>query len=121
MMINQENYQQRPKKINCKPFQKIGQCSLKCHNHSVMFMTNFAPADQNLVPVLFSHFLPISKSRNFEYFKKNCFCSKSHLNFKTCSDCYNLKTFQVDMSGTLRIHCLIIIVITTITILYLSS
>ena len=61
-MIGHESYQKKPKKKNCKQLQKTGQCSLKRHNHSLIFITDFAHGDQNLLPVLSSHFLPISKS-----------------------------------------------------------
>ena len=51
-MIDQENFQQRPMRTNCKQLQKIGQYSLKCHNHSPISITNFSHSDQNLVPIL---------------------------------------------------------------------
>ena len=52
IMIDEENFQQRPMWTNCKQLgqldKKIGQCSLKCHNHSPVFITNFSHSDQNL-------------------------------------------------------------------------
>ena len=33
IMIDQENFQQRPMWTNCKQLQKTGQSSFKCHNH----------------------------------------------------------------------------------------
>ena len=61
-MIDQENYQQRPMRRNCKQLQKIGRYSLKCHNHSPIFITNFSHADQHLVPLLPCHSLPVRRS-----------------------------------------------------------
>ena len=63
-MIDQENFQQRPMRTNCKQLQKIGQYSLKCHNHSTIFITNFSHADQHLVPILSCHSLPVRRSNN---------------------------------------------------------
>ena len=34
----------------------------KCPNHSPIFTTNFSQTDQNLVPTLSCHFLPVKKS-----------------------------------------------------------
>ena len=62
IMIDEENFQQQPTWKNCKQLQKIGQCSLKCHNHSPVFIKNFSHSDQNLVPILSCHFLPVRKS-----------------------------------------------------------
>ena len=40
IMTDQENFQQRAKRTNCKQLQKIEQYSLKCPNESPMFITN---------------------------------------------------------------------------------
>ena len=50
-MIDQENFQQRLRRTNCKQFQKIGQYLLKCHNHSPVFITKCSHSDQHL-PIL---------------------------------------------------------------------
>ena len=62
IMIDQENFQQRPKRTNCKQLQKIEQCLCKCPNHSPIFTTNFSHSDLKFVPTLPCHFLPVSKS-----------------------------------------------------------
>ena len=36
VMIGQENFQQWPKRTNCKQLRKTGQCSLECHNYSTI-------------------------------------------------------------------------------------
>ena len=61
-MTDQENFQQQPMRTNCRQLQKIGQYSLKCHNHSPIFVTNFSHSDQHLVPILPCHFLPVRRS-----------------------------------------------------------
>ena len=61
-MTDQENFQQRPMRTNCKQLQKIGQYSLKCHNHSPISITKFSHTDQHLVPILSCHFLPVRRS-----------------------------------------------------------
>ena len=61
-MTDQENFQQQTMRTYCKQLQKIEQDSLKCHNHSPIFITNFSHSDQNLVPILSYHFLPVRKS-----------------------------------------------------------
>ena len=48
-MTDQENLQQQPMRTNCKQLLKIRQYSLKCHNHSQIFITNFSHSDQNFV------------------------------------------------------------------------
>ena len=62
IMTDQEDFQQQPMRTNCKQLQKIGQYSLKCHNHSPISITNFSHSDQYLVPVLSCHFLPVRRS-----------------------------------------------------------
>ena len=59
-MIDQENFQQLPMRTNCKELEKIGQYSLKCHNHSPIFITNFSHSD--LHPILSCHSLPVRRS-----------------------------------------------------------
>ena len=49
---------------NYKQLQKIGQYSLKCHNHSPIFITNFSQSDQHLAPVLSCQFLPVRLRRS---------------------------------------------------------
>ena len=61
-MIDQENFQQRPMRINCKQLQKSGQYSFKCHNHSPIFITHFPHSDQHLVPILSCHSLPVRRN-----------------------------------------------------------
>ena len=58
-MIDQENFEQRPMRTNCKQLRKIGQYLLKCHNHSPTLITNFSHSDQHLLPC---HFLPVRRS-----------------------------------------------------------
>ena len=63
-MIDQENFQQRPMRTNCKQLQQIGQYLLKYHNHSPIFITNFTHSDQNLASLLLVNlmgFFPNSK------------------------------------------------------------
>ena len=60
-MNDQEDFQQQPMRTNCKQLQKIGQYSLKCHNHSPISI-NFSHSDQYLVPILSCHFLPVRRS-----------------------------------------------------------
>ena len=69
-MIDQENFQQRLRRTNCKPFQKIGQYLPKSHSHSPIFITKFSHSDQHFVPILSCHFLPVTKSNinNFHNF-----------------------------------------------------
>ena len=64
IMIDQENFQQQPMRKNYKQLQKIGQYSLKCHNHSPIFITNFSQSDQHLAPVLSCQFLPVRLRRS---------------------------------------------------------
>ena len=61
-MIDQENFQQRPIRINCKQLQKSGQYSFKCHNHSPIFITHIPHSDQHLAPILSSHSLPVRRN-----------------------------------------------------------
>ena len=69
-MIDQENFQQRPKRTNYKQLQKIEQCLWKCPNHSPIF-TDISHSDLNFVPTLSCHFLPVSESsfsKSLEHF-----------------------------------------------------
>ena len=59
-MIEQESFQQRPMRANCKQVKKIGQCSLKCQDYSTnktnkFFSLRREPCPNIILPITFSN------------------------------------------------------------------